>query len=81
MDEPREGAPVKFSVQTAVLPELTAEQVVEKLSRHGYDGVEWRLHEAPGADRRGLRGHGMSALPDGPAAHVRFDGEPATRRA
>ncbi len=36
---------MKFSVQTAVLPELTREEVVEKLSRHGYDGVEWRLHE------------------------------------
>jgi sugar phosphate isomerase/epimerase len=32
-------------VQTAVLPELTREQVVEKLSAHGYDGVEWRVHE------------------------------------
>jgi sugar phosphate isomerase/epimerase len=37
---------MKFSVQTSVLPELTIEQVVEKLSQHGYDGVEWRLHEA-----------------------------------
>lgn len=36
---------MKFSVQTAVLPELTCEQVVKKLSQHGYDGVEWRLHE------------------------------------
>ena len=36
---------MKFSVQTAVLPELDRAQVVEKLSRHGYDGVEWRLHE------------------------------------
>jgi sugar phosphate isomerase/epimerase len=32
-------------VQTAVLPELSREQVVEKLSAHGYDGVEWRVHE------------------------------------
>ena len=32
-------------MQTAVLPELTREQVVEKLSAHGYDGVEWRVHE------------------------------------
>lgn len=36
---------MKFSVQTAVLPELTREQVVAALRRHGYDGVEWRLHE------------------------------------
>jgi sugar phosphate isomerase/epimerase len=36
---------VKFSVQTAVLPELTREQVVAALRRHGYHGVEWRLHE------------------------------------
>jgi sugar phosphate isomerase/epimerase len=36
---------MKFSVQTAVLPELTREQVVDKLARHGYDGVEWRLHD------------------------------------
>jgi sugar phosphate isomerase/epimerase len=32
-------------VQTAVLPELSREQVVEKLRAHGYDGVEWRVHE------------------------------------
>ena len=32
-------------MQTAVLPELTREQVVEKLRVHGYDGVEWRVHE------------------------------------
>jgi sugar phosphate isomerase/epimerase len=36
---------MKFSVQTAVLPELNRQQVVEKLSAHGYDGVEWRVHE------------------------------------
>lgn len=36
---------MKFSVQTAVLPELSREQVVEKLGAHGYDGVEWRVHE------------------------------------
>ncbi len=35
---------MKFSVQTAVLPELTPRQVVEKLSAHGYDAVEWRIH-------------------------------------
>jgi sugar phosphate isomerase/epimerase len=38
-------AKTKFSVQTAVLPELTREQVVQKLSAHGYDGVEWRVHD------------------------------------
>ena len=32
-------------MQTAVLPELGREQVVEKLRAHGYDGVEWRVHE------------------------------------
>ncbi len=36
---------MKFSVQTAVLPELNRAQVVEKLGAHGYDGVEWRVHE------------------------------------
>jgi sugar phosphate isomerase/epimerase len=36
---------VKFSVQTAVLPELSREQVVAKLRGHGYDGVEWRVHD------------------------------------
>jgi len=36
---------MKFSVQTAVLPELTRAEVVEKLSAHGYDGVEWRVHD------------------------------------
>jgi hypothetical protein len=35
---------MKSSVQTAVLPELTPRQVVEKLSAHGYDAVEWRVH-------------------------------------
>jgi sugar phosphate isomerase/epimerase len=28
-----------------VLPELTPQQVAEKLGAHGYDGVEWRVHE------------------------------------
>jgi sugar phosphate isomerase/epimerase len=28
-----------------VLPELTPRQVAEKLGAHGYDGVEWRVHE------------------------------------
>jgi sugar phosphate isomerase/epimerase len=32
-------------VQTAVLPELTPQQVAEKLRAHGYDGVEWRVHD------------------------------------
>ena len=41
----RRSRKLKFSVQTAVLPELTREQVVEKLSAHGYYGVEWRVHE------------------------------------
>lgn len=36
---------MKFSVQTAVLPELRREQVLAKLKAHGYDGVEWRVHE------------------------------------
>lgn len=36
---------MKFSVQTAVLPELDVRQVVEKLSAHGYDAVEWRIHD------------------------------------
>ncbi len=36
---------MKFSVQTATLPELTIPQVVAKLSAHGYDAVEWRLHD------------------------------------
>jgi sugar phosphate isomerase/epimerase len=36
---------MRYSVQTAVLPELSCQQVVEKLSRHGYDAVEWRIHE------------------------------------
>ena len=35
---------MKFSVQTAVLPELNPREVVEKLSAHGYDAVEWRIH-------------------------------------
>jgi sugar phosphate isomerase/epimerase len=28
-----------------VLPELTREQVARRLGAHGYDGVEWRVHE------------------------------------
>lgn len=31
---------------SGVLPELSAEQVVERLARHGYDGVEWRIDDA-----------------------------------
>jgi sugar phosphate isomerase/epimerase len=37
-----EGA-VKYSVFSGVLPELTPEQVVETVARHGYDGIEWRV--------------------------------------
>lgn len=33
-------------MQTAVLPELNRAQVVQKLRAHGYDGVEWRVHES-----------------------------------
>jgi sugar phosphate isomerase/epimerase len=36
---------MKFSVQTATLPELSIPEVVTKLCAHGYDGVEWRLHD------------------------------------
>lgn len=36
---------MKFSVQTAVLPELSVREVVQKLGAHGYDGVEWRIHD------------------------------------
>ena len=42
---PSREAITKFSVQTAVLPELDRAQVAEKLAAHGYDGVEWRVHE------------------------------------
>jgi len=34
---------VKYSVFSGVLPELSAEEVCERLARHGYDGVEWRV--------------------------------------
>lgn len=47
---------MKFSVQTAVLPELTREEVVAALSRHGYDAVEWRLHADYHVDPAGLPG-------------------------
>ena len=36
---------MKFSVQTAVLPELSVREVAHKLGAHGYDGVEWRVHD------------------------------------
>ncbi len=36
---------MKFSVQTATLPELSIPEVVAKLSAHGYDAVEWRVHD------------------------------------
>ncbi|MFO1351276.1 MAG: sugar phosphate isomerase/epimerase family protein [Gammaproteobacteria bacterium] len=36
---------MKFAMQTAVLPELDRLGVVRKLQAHGYDGVEWRVHE------------------------------------
>lgn len=45
-----------FSVQTAVLPELTRDQVVAALQRHGYDAVEWRLHPDYHVDPAGLPG-------------------------
>jgi sugar phosphate isomerase/epimerase len=36
---------MRFCVQTATLPELGVPEVIEKLSLHGYDAVEWRLHD------------------------------------
>jgi sugar phosphate isomerase/epimerase len=36
---------MKYSVQTATLPELSVPEVVVKLAAYGYDGVEWRLHD------------------------------------
>lgn len=36
---------MKFSVQTATLPELSDSEVIAKLSAHGYDAVEWRIHD------------------------------------
>ena len=36
---------MKFSVQTATLPELTIREVVAKLAAHDYDAVEWRVHD------------------------------------
>lgn len=47
---------MKFSVQTAVLPELSREQVLAALERHGYDAVEWRVHEAYHVDPGALPG-------------------------
>ncbi len=35
---------MKYSVFSGVLPELSAEQVAERLALHGYDGVEWRVN-------------------------------------
>jgi sugar phosphate isomerase/epimerase len=35
---------MRYSVLSGVLPELTVEQVVQTLQRHGYDGVEWRVN-------------------------------------
>ncbi len=54
---------MKYALQTAVLPELSASEVLETLRRHGYDGVEWRVHEEYHVDPR--------ALPDGAKAMAR----------
>ncbi|MDF2657930.1 MAG: xylose isomerase [Paenibacillus sp.] len=34
---------LKFAVFTVMMPEYTVENTVSALSRHGYDGVEWRV--------------------------------------
>jgi len=80
---------VKYSVFSGVLPELTAEQVVEALSRHGYDGVEWRVNEEyhfkeKEIDRQAARikalcdAHGLEVA--SMATYVRLDQEDAIRR-
>lgn len=35
---------MKYSVFSGVLPELSAAEAVERLARHGYDGIEWRVN-------------------------------------
>ncbi len=35
---------MKFAVFTVMVPDLTLEQTVHALKKHGYDGVEWRVN-------------------------------------
>ena len=80
---------MKYSVLSGVLPEFTAEQVVETLSRHGYDGVEWRVNEEyhfkeKEIDREAARikrlcdAHGLEVASMG--TYVRLEQEEAIRR-
>lgn len=43
---------MKLGVFTVMLPDLEPEEAVQELRACGYDGVEWRVKEAPPASRR-----------------------------
>ncbi len=45
---------MKFGYFTAALPDWTAEEVVQNLAAQGWDGVEWRVVDDPGADEVGF---------------------------
>jgi sugar phosphate isomerase/epimerase len=40
---------LKFAVFTVALPEWTPEQAVDRLAAQGWDGIEWRVLDAPAA--------------------------------
>jgi sugar phosphate isomerase/epimerase len=80
---------VKYSVFSGVLPELSAEEVCERLARHGYDGVEWRVDgeyhwRAATIDRDAPRikalcaAHGLEIA--GLTSYIRPDEDDATGR-
>jgi sugar phosphate isomerase/epimerase len=58
-------AEFKYSVFTAMLPELGIEEAAELVGKAGYDGIEWRLgvahvrhpNDAPGAFAKGAQGN------------------------
>lgn len=80
---------MRYSVFSGVLPELAAEEVVARLARHGYDGVEWRVNgeyhfrlATIERDAAGIRAlcdaHGLAVA--GLTTYVRPDEEDAVRR-
>ena len=38
---------MKYSLFTVSAPEMSLEQVLEKLKENGYDGVDWRVTDIP----------------------------------
>jgi len=55
---------VKYSIFTVCMPEYTPQEVVQRLRKWGYDGVEWRFYNRPeqGTPRAGFWGANLATI-------------------